>query len=90
MKLHLIAANLFNRDLDLDENPVYWLSGDIAARQSDIESLRPTFEITMGFWNRGKPMLFQNRADSRRIQTIHFVDADAESDRQVLFLSKTR
>jgi len=90
MELELIVANLLSRNLDLDENPIDWLSCDIAASQSDIEPFRPTFEITMRFWNRSKPMLFQNRADSRRIQTIHFIDADAKCDWQVLFLSKTR
>src|SRR5262245_37055243 len=90
MKLDLVAASLLRRDLDLDENPFYWLSCDIAASQSDIDPFRTTFEVTMGFRNRSKPMPFQNRADSRRIHTIHFVDTDAESDRQVLFLSKTR
>src|SRR6516165_8676142 len=89
MKPDLIAANLFRRDLNLDEKPFDRLPGYVSSRHSDVDPLQPTFEITMRFRNRCESMPFQNHADPRRIQAVHFVDANTKTNRQVLFLSKT-
>jgi len=44
-----------------------------------------TFEIAMRFRNRSKSMTSQDGVDSRRIQTIHFVDANTKSDQHAIF-----
>ena len=90
MEVGLVRAGLFRRDLNFDEKPLNRLPSRISAGRADVEPLRAVLQVTMRFRNPGKAIRFQNRADSGGIQSVHFVDANMESDWEVLFLGEKR